>query len=1093
MAPFMQNGSEFKDLPSSTTPDKPKPSTLASLVTSVQADLWSQAHRIPADLRTLRELSQAGLNGGLIDDRKYIVENVIQAASSLPNTSGLRTRITDTFIASLWNNVQHPPMSYLGDESWYRRADGSCNNIIYPHLGASGSQYARLVTPKHPRSVALPDPGLIFDTLLAREGPAKQHPTSISSNLFYFATIIQHDIYLTDETNPTCLKSSSYLDLGPLYGNNQAEQTEVRTFTDGLLKPDTFAEKRLLSQPPGVCALMIAFNRFHNYIVTELARINEAGRFNLPCADVEKAPEYTWALQKRDEDLFQMGRLITCALYVSIILNDYLRTILNLNDNPFNSDWKLDPRKSLSVFDSEGIPRGIGNQVSAEFNMMYHWHAAISNQDEQWINELSSSIFGPKVDSSTLSVERYLGGLRKYFEKSVPVEPSRWTFGDLKRQRDGRFANQELVDILNEGTENIAGALGVHNTPKVMRAIEMLSIQRGREWGLATLNELRTFFKLKPHSTFLEVNSDTETAEALEALYGHPDNIELYVGVQAEEAKTPFKPGSGLCAGFTTSMAILSDAVALVRGDRFYTTDYSPANLTSFGFQIAESDFDIANGGLMYKLLMRAFPGCYSANNVYALYPFTAPTRVGEIFSKYKGRAERLEYMRPMLTRPPVQVSTWNGVFDLLKERGRFCGIWGERASHLSKYGYMLNGDSAPYAEQRRFMAERLYRPVDAIEQVRRFYESITTDLLRRHSRKLGGSYQIDIVKDVANLAHAYFCADFFNIPLKSNRSSNNDKLSADAYTARDLANALSAIYNYLFLDKDATQSNKSRILAKDAAARLGSVVKKAMSQSPGTTLFTSAGRIFGKDTNRPLLHGYGPQLIKRLQEGGRDINETVWMIVVTAAMACSAQAMGWSQLLDLYLSDRYAHHWPAIRSLAQSDDPEAFDKLKKYALEGLRLAPPTPGTLRKAKRTSNLHDGPTTHSIPKDTLIFASFVSAGLDPSKFPEPRKVMLNRPVEAYIQYGGGQHSCLGRAIVTTAAAVMLRVFGRLGHLRRCEGATGELKSKPVEGVGEGDIRMFLDADGKEWTGMPCNKKVMFDTMEALGGKADGAKVD
>ena len=52
------------------------------------------------------------------------------------------------------------------------------------------------------------------------------------------------------------------------------------------------------------------------------------------------------------------------------------------------------------MFDSEGIPRGVGNQVSAEFNMMYHWHAAISNQDEQWINELSSSIFGPKVDSS---------------------------------------------------------------------------------------------------------------------------------------------------------------------------------------------------------------------------------------------------------------------------------------------------------------------------------------------------------------------------------------------------------------------------------------------------------------------------------------------------------------------------------------------------------------------------------------------------------------------------------------------------------------------------------------------------------------------
>jgi hypothetical protein len=35
-----------------------------------------------------------------------------------------------------------------------------------------------------------------------------------------------------------------------------------------------------------------------------------------------------------------------------------------------------------------------------------------------------------------------------------------------------------------------------------MKAIEMRGIQEGREWGLATLNELRAFFKLKPHSTF---------------------------------------------------------------------------------------------------------------------------------------------------------------------------------------------------------------------------------------------------------------------------------------------------------------------------------------------------------------------------------------------------------------------------------------------------------------------------------------------------------------------------------------------------------------------------------------------------------------
>ncbi len=70
----------------------------------------------------------------------------------------------------------------------------------------------------------------------------------------------------------------------------------------------------------------------------------------------------------------------------------------------------------------------------------------------------------------------------------------------------------------------------------------------------------------------------------VEALYGHPDNVELYPGLMAEEAKKTFSPASGLCPGFTISEAILSDAVTLVRGDRFYSVEYGPQSLTNFGY-----------------------------------------------------------------------------------------------------------------------------------------------------------------------------------------------------------------------------------------------------------------------------------------------------------------------------------------------------------------------------------------------------------------------------------------------------------------------------------------------------------------------------
>jgi hypothetical protein len=46
----------------------------------------------------------------------------------------------------------------------------------------------------------------------------------------------------------------------------------------------------------------------------------------------------------------------------------------------------------------------------------------------------------------------------------------------------------------------------------------------------------------------LEWNSNPEIAEAAERLYSNIDNLELYVGLQAEEAK-PIVDGAGLCPG----------------------------------------------------------------------------------------------------------------------------------------------------------------------------------------------------------------------------------------------------------------------------------------------------------------------------------------------------------------------------------------------------------------------------------------------------------------------------------------------------------------------------------------------------------------
>ena len=72
-------------------------------------------------------------------------------------------------------------------------------------------------------------------------------------------------MFRTSHENVDINETSSYVDLAPLYGHNQAAQDKVRKRDGrGLLWPDTFAEDRLLLLPPAVCVLLVLFNRNHN-------------------------------------------------------------------------------------------------------------------------------------------------------------------------------------------------------------------------------------------------------------------------------------------------------------------------------------------------------------------------------------------------------------------------------------------------------------------------------------------------------------------------------------------------------------------------------------------------------------------------------------------------------------------------------------------------------------------------------------------------------------------------------------------------------------------------------------------------------------
>ncbi|KAF2200007.1 putative fatty acid oxygenase PpoC [Delitschia confertaspora ATCC 74209] len=1021
------------------------------------------------DLKTLKEVISSKATGKLVDDKTYIMERVIQLVAGLPQSSKTRADLTNAFVDELWNALQHPPLSYLGDKFTYRQADGSYNNIMYPQLGAANTPYARSVQPKIVQPGALPDPGLVFDSVFARH-TFTEHPNKVSSILFYWASLIIHDLFQTDHRDISNSQTSSYLDLSPLYGDTQEDQNNIRTFKDGKLKADCFAEHRLLGFPPGCGVLLIMFNRFHNYVVEQLALVNENGRFTKPRADLPaEAAENAWA--KYDNDLFQVGRLVTCGLYMNITLGDYLRTIVNLNRT--STTWTLDPRVDMEgkVFGKDGTPRGTGNQVSAEFNLVYRWHSATSLKDEIWTENEYKRMFGKSA--SEVSMHELLQGLGKW-AAGLDKDPQKRPFANLVRGFDGKYSDDDLVQIITESIEDCAGAFGANNVPKALRSVEILGMLQARKWGLATLNEFRKFFGLKPHETFESINSDPEVANNLRHLYDHPDFVEMYPGIVAEEAKVPMVPGVGIAPTFTISRAILSDAVCLVRGDRFYTLDYHAKNLTNWGYREAQYDLNIEQGCVFYKLFLRAFPNHFKSNSIYAHYPMTIPSENRKIMQSL-GRESHYSYDRPAFIPPRVNLTSYLGAKSVLDNQAAFKVTWGATTEELFGKGgakFMLSGDTPLHSKQRQTMAKSLY--TDGWQKaVKDFYEYITIRLLHEKSFKIAGIHHVDITRDVGNLAHVHFASNVFSLPLKTK------EWPQGIFTEQEMYMAIAVIFICVFFDFDVVKSFPLHMAARSVSKSLGKLiegtVKVVNASGKISGLFDSAMDAIKKG-ERMYLKDYGVHMIQRLLKSGLSVEDVAWsQILPTACAMVPNQAQVFTQALDFYLEPHHAHHLAELHRLSHLDTPEADDTILHYLMEGIRLAG-TFGSYRQYTGTVpiTVQDFGNDVTIKQGDKVFTSFVGANRDPSLFPDPEEVKIDRPLESYIHYGIGPHACLGMEASRVALTAMLKTVCKLQNLRRAPGEKGILKKVPRPG----GFVVYMREDGGSFFPFPLNMQINWD---------------
>jgi hypothetical protein len=218
-------------------------------------------------------------SGEPMNDKDLLLENGVSMLQSLPTNSGLSQTISNGFISMLWHDLPHPPPTLAGPTARYRQHDGSGNNPWVPAMGKAGSPYSRSVPPTKPKGPNLPDPELVYDQLLKRKGPFREHPSGLNRLFFSFATIVIHECFQSSRSDPWINETSSYVDLSTLYGNTEKEQKRVRTYEEGKIYPDSVASERIMMMPPGVVTVLMMFSRNHNHIAENLLSVNEQGKY----------------------------------------------------------------------------------------------------------------------------------------------------------------------------------------------------------------------------------------------------------------------------------------------------------------------------------------------------------------------------------------------------------------------------------------------------------------------------------------------------------------------------------------------------------------------------------------------------------------------------------------------------------------------------------------------------------------------------------------------------------------------------------------------------------------------------------------------
>jgi linoleate 10R-lipoxygenase len=559
------------------------------------------------------------------------------------------------------------------------------------------------------------------------------------------------------------------------------------------------------------------------------------------------------------------------------------------------------------------------------------------------------------------------------------------------------------------------------------------------------MNEFRRFLGLKEFATFEEWNPDPTVANAARRLYKHINNLELYTGLQCE-AIMPLSGGLRFSCGYTTTQAVLSDAIALIRGDRFYTTSFTPGNLTTWGYQDTLRDPNNGGfGGEMPKLLMRHLPRHYPFNSVYGCFPYFTPKKMNASLTKL-GMASQYTFDRPKATVIPKVLNTFTGIRYVFNNPTQFPVVYDMKGLG-NGYGFMLTFDEATKHDADRSLAlHALFPTQTSLDDYRKWYKDGVNQRVTQRSWVYDGvpSKYVDIV-DVINSTSVHWAADrLCGLDMKTPDNASG------MYTEQEVYEMFTAMFTLIFLaigDNEHGFALRSEVFqaAGVVQAMVGKSVLDCAPQSAAasnvllgaiSSVVSTVHKVTGDKPCYPFL--------RQLCATGRPINEVIATVVGLAVGSSVNYAQAAVHVIDFYFDDERANERGKIIGLAKLNDNQSMDLLTGYVREAMRLNPQTTGLYRDVLADASIPQGNglPNISVTKGDRIFASLKNAHLNETDFPNPTAIDPTRPAESYNYNGVGFHKCPGVSYAEqTITEIMKDVFS-LKNVRRAEGNAGQL---------------------------------------------------